>query len=293
MNRRTLEATALALLGLGIGANAVLGPLVLNVIRFHVSAPMENQLLGGEVVSLLLVAPAAIFAALLWSRSHPVAPVIALGASLYALYTYPQFVVGPQYERYAGNNEFFFPLYLALILLALGITITAWSRLRGMRLPDLSRPLRNLFSAVLILVSVVFAFAWIASIAAVLGRAPMIGQYQQDQTLFWLIRLMDLGFVIPAGLLTAAGLLRRASWSPRMAYAFVGIQTLLVAAVASMAMVMSIREDPEANSILTGVTLATSILLAVIFFRLVRALTHSERFGNASSGHLVGDLIEA
>lgn len=293
MNRRMLETSALALLGLGIGANAVLGPLILNVISFHISSAMENQLLGGELVSLLLVAPAAILAAVLWWRSHRAAPVMALGASFYALYTYPQFVVGPQYERYTGNNEFFFPLYLALILLALAITITAWSRLRQMKLPGLSPPLRAFFSAVLIFVSVVFAFAWIVSITAVLGRAPMIGQYQQDQTLFWLIRIMDLGFVIPAALLTAAGLLRRASWSPRMAYAFVGVQTFLVAAVASMAIVMSIREDPGASSILTGVTLVTSVLLAVILFRLVRALTQSERFRKAGFGQLVADLKEA
>lgn len=33
--------------------------------------------------------------------------------------------------------------------------------------------------------------------------------------------------------------------------------------------------------------------LAVIFFRLVRALTHSEQIGNTGFGQLVGDLEEA
>lgn len=293
MKRKTLESGALALLGLGIGANAVLGPLVLGVIRFHVSSAMENQLIGGELVSLFLAAPAAILAAVLWWRSHPAAPVIALGASLYALYTYPQYVVGPQYERYAGNSEFFFPLYLTLILLALGVTIVAWSRLGRMKLPELSRPLRAFLSAVLSFVSVAFALAWVGSIAAVLGGSPTIGEYQQDQTLFWLIRLMDLGIVIPVGLLTAIGLMRRASWSSRMAYAVVGFQTLLVSAVASMAVVMSKRDDPGANPVLMGVTLVTSVVLAVIFFRLVQVLMRGERFGNAALRHLVGNLKEA
>jgi hypothetical protein len=54
-----------------------------------------------------------------------------------------------------------------------------------------------------------------------------------------------------------------------------------------------LRRDKQAKTlILTGVTLATSILLAVIFFRLVQALTHSERFGNAGFEQLVGDLKE-
>jgi hypothetical protein len=293
MKRKTVETSALALLGLGIGANAVLGPLVLNVIRFHVSPIMQNQLLGGELVSLLLVAPAAMLGALLWWRSHPAAPVIALGASLYALYTYPQFVVGPQYERYTGNNEYFFPLYLTLILLALGVTITAWSRLGGMKLPGLPRRLGIFFSGVLIFVSIAFAFAWIGSIAAVLSKAPTIDAYQHDPTLFWLIRLMDLGFVIPAALVTAAGLLRRSSWSPLMAFALIGVQTLLVAAVASMAIVMSIREDPGASSALTGVTIVTSLLLAVIFLRLLRALSLNEHVGDSGFGQHVGNLKEA
>lgn len=293
MKGKTLETSALALLGVGIGVNAVLGPLVLNVISFHISPVMQNQLLGGELVSLLLVAPAAVLGAVLWWRSHPAAPVIALGASLYALYTYPQFVVGPQYERYAGNNEYFFPLYLTLLLLALGVTVTAWSRLGRMQLPGLSRPLCNFFSGVLIFISVAFALAWIGSIAAVLGRAPVIGSYQQDPTLFWLIRLMDLAFVIPVALLTAVGLLRRASWSPRMAFALIGFETSLVAAVASMAIVMSIRNDPGASSILTGVTIVTSALLAVIFSRLLRALTLSERTGRAGFAQHTGDLKQA
>jgi hypothetical protein len=60
-----------------------------------------------------------------------------------------------------------------------------------------------------------------------------------------------------------------------------------------MAIAMSISKDPEASSILTGVTIVTSVLLAVIFLRLLLALTLSERVGSAGFGQLVGDLKEA
>lgn len=277
MKTRNLGSIALVLLGVGIAGNAVLGPLGLGIIKPHISASMENQLLGGELASLFVAAPVAFVAAILWWRSHPAAQVLALGVSLYSLYTYPQFVIGPQYERYGGNNEYFFPLYLALVLLALGITVIAWARLGELDLPKPSRGVSNVLSGVLIFVSFAFALAWISSIAAVLGRAPLIGEYQQDQTLFWMIRLLDLGFVIPAALITSVGLMRRASWSVRLAYSFVGLQTLLVIAVACMAATMSIRNDAAANSILAETTILIAIVLAAIYWRILRALTPDKR----------------
>ena len=92
-------AVALIVLGVLIAISAVLGPLVLGVVRFHVSAAAEAQLVGGEVVSLLVAAPLAIIAGLLWLRGNPLAPVLALGPSAYSLYMYVQYVVGPQYEQ--------------------------------------------------------------------------------------------------------------------------------------------------------------------------------------------------
>ena len=58
----------LIVLGVGIGANAVLCPLALRVIRFHHSANAVNQLIGGEIVSLIVVAPLSVVAGILWMR---------------------------------------------------------------------------------------------------------------------------------------------------------------------------------------------------------------------------------
>jgi hypothetical protein len=83
-------------LGAGIATAAVLGPLALDVIRFRTSDHLENQFVGGEIVSLGVVAPAAIAAGALWLRGHRLAPVVALGPSLYAVYTYTTAVVGQE-----------------------------------------------------------------------------------------------------------------------------------------------------------------------------------------------------
>ena len=269
---------AIGLFGLGvlIAASSILGPLVLGVIKFHVSAGAEAQLVGGEVVSLFIVAPLAVIAGVLWLRRNPLAPTLALGPAGYSLYMYVQYVIGPQYERYPGNNEYAFPLYLTLIILSWSMGISAWRALAATPLPRLSSGMRRTLAALMLVLNVMFAFAWISSIVTVLAgpsAAPGWLEYEKDQTLFWLVRLMDLGFVIPASLALAVGLLRRTTWATTLVYAFLGFQTLMVAAVAGMAIMMAVRADPGASYVLLGVSAVISLVLAAIFGVLLRKLT--------------------
>jgi hypothetical protein len=82
---------------------------------------------------------------------------------------------------------------------------------------------------------------------------------------------MDLGFLIPASLVIAIGLLRGASWATRLAYAFLGFQTLIVAAVAGMAIMMSVRADPAASPVLLVVTAVLTSGLGGAFVVILRA----------------------
>ena len=263
-------------LGLLIAMSSILGPLVLGVIKFHVSPGAEAQLVGGEVVSLLVVAPLAVIAGVLWLRGNALAPTLALGPAGYSLYMYVQYIVGAQYERYPGNNEYAFPLYLTLIILSWSIGLRAWRALATTPLPRLSSGTRRTLAALMLVLNVMFAFAWIGGIITVLAgpsTAPAWQEYEKDQTLFWLVRMMDLGFVIPASFAVAVGLLRRTTWAVTLVYAFLGFQTLMVAAVAGMAIMMAVRSDPAASSTLLGVSAVISLVLATIFGMLLRKLT--------------------
>lgn len=277
-----LTGIGLLLLAAGAALNAILGPLVLGVIEFRISDAMENQVVGGEVVSLFVASPLAAVAGLLWLRGRRIAPVLAIGPALYAVYMYIQFIVGPEYSRYDGNNEYAFPLYLSLIILGWTIALRSWIAL-GYDLPPIDNGLRKGFAAILLVLSSAIALAWTAGIADVLDGGPLAAEYAADSTLFWVVKTMDLAAVLPVAFVLAVGLLRRASWATRLAYAFAGFQTLLTAAVAGMAVVMTLRDDPAADPILLVVTATLTLVLAVIDARLLRGFTsnHDNTAGRA------------
>lgn len=89
-----LTSTLAFLLAVGILIAGALGPLGLGIIRFHVTELVENQYLGGEIVTLAIAAPALVAAGILWRRLDPLAPVIAIGPAIYTVYTFITVILG-------------------------------------------------------------------------------------------------------------------------------------------------------------------------------------------------------
>jgi hypothetical protein len=71
-------AILLALLGLGAMATALLGPLALGWIDYHVSSGAADQLRGGDVAGLVLVGPVALAAAWRVAAGRPGADALPL-----------------------------------------------------------------------------------------------------------------------------------------------------------------------------------------------------------------------
>src|SRR5207237_10282789 len=122
------------------------------------------------VGSRFVVAPLAVIAGVLWLRGNALAPTLALGPAGYSLYMYVQYIIGVQYERYPGNNEYAFPLYLILIILSWGIALRAWRALAATPLPRLSSGPRRQLAALMLVLNISLALAWILSIGAVPRR---------------------------------------------------------------------------------------------------------------------------
>jgi len=257
-------------LGVGIAASAVLGPLALKVISFRTSANIEDQFVGGEVVSLGVVAPAAIAAGVLWLRGHPLAPALVLGPALYAVYTYTTVVIGQEYARYDGNVERFFPLYAGLVAGGAAIAAHAWSRLGEAQVPMPSDGLRRTVAGIFLGLGGFFALAWTAQIRLVVTGNPT-AEYEEGPTLFWLIKFLDFSFMIPLLIASGVGLLRRHPAAIKAAYGLAVFATCLAGSITGMAAVMEVKGDPSAQPAMLVVLLPATAGLAIVTARLLRS----------------------
>lgn len=242
-------AMLLLLLGAGIAALALLGPLALRVIGYHVTDDVRNQVVGGDLVALVLVAPTCVVAALLVRRARVAGPVLALAPTAFAMYQSTQLAVGGEFTVAGGNSERAFPLMLAVFWLAAAGLVGAWRSIDPATLPEPGAALRRAAAAALVLVALFLVVGLhLPGLVDVLGGAPYDVAYTQGPTVFWLVKWMDLAVVVPLIAVTAIGALRRARWARLLLPAVVGWAALLGSAVAAMAIVMAVNDDPAASA---------------------------------------------
>jgi hypothetical protein len=266
--------------------NALLGPLVLGAVQFHTSAQMETQLTGGETTSLFIAGPWALFAGALWWRRDPRGPALALGPLGYALYTFIQLILAPDYARYPGNNERLFAFHLFVVMTSWIVGLTAWRELQLQSLPTPPRSTRVLLGGLLVAVNTAFALGWWGSIVAVYTNSAS-AEYRAHPTAFWLIRLMDLAFIIPVGVLTGVGLLARKGWATRLAHAFAGVQALLACGVAGMALRMWLADGGSSGWVaaaMSGVAVALVVLYGSLVHRRPSLVLGAVRAPGARAG---------
>jgi hypothetical protein len=237
---------ALLLLAACLTANAILGPLGAGVIGWRVSAIGLNQTYGADAACLLLVVPTALVAASLWRHGHRLAAPLALGAGLGTLYYAIAETLGCDYLRYPGNNERFFLLFLALIILGWTTAARAWVALDP-NPPQPARWLARFLSIVLGLGGALIGISWLAQIVAIALRGVVGPEYTDSPSAFWTIRIVDLGFLVPICLATSVGLWRGAPAAIKAAYGVSAFLTLQAASVLAMGAVMLARNDPTAS----------------------------------------------
>jgi hypothetical protein len=238
------------------------------LLQWRVSASGLNQLYGASIVELVLVVPATLVAAWLWHRHHLLAPVLALGVAPYSLYVAIQAVLFPDYNVYPGNNERFFLLFLALTILGWTIAVRAWTGFHPSPLPP-PHWLGRACAAILLVLNGVIGFAWLAQILPIALTGTLPPGYAEAPSGFWLIRLVDLGFIIPISLASAIGLWRRNPGAIQATYGLMSFLTLELAAVLAMGLVMLWRQDPHASPVLVYVLAPILLALAALTVRLL------------------------
>jgi hypothetical protein len=249
-------------------AAAVLGPLGAGLIQWHVSANLLNQTYGADAAQLLLVTPAAIAAAWLWRRQQRLAAPLVLGVGLATLYYAVASALGPDYTRYAGNNERFFLVFLALIVLGWTTALRAWTALDAA--PPRPAPwLARGFGAVLVAGGALIGAAWMAQLIGIAATGAVGPEYAESPSAFWTVRIVDLGFIVPVCLATGVGLWRGSATAIKAAYGVAAFMMLQAAAVLAMGAVMLWRQDPTASPALIYALAPLTLALAALTARLL------------------------
>jgi hypothetical protein len=280
---------ALAGLAAGLAANVLLGPLGLGLLQWRVGPNALNQTYGADAVSLLLVVPAALAAGWLWSRGHRLAAPVTFGVGLATLYYAMAEVLGPDYLRYPGNNERFFLLFLALIILSWTTAARAWVSL-DRQPPQLSRRLRRAFGTVLVLAAGVIGSAWLVQLLELAMTGTLSSPadalaYADSPSAFWTIRVVDLGFLVPISLWTGMGLWRGHATATRLSFGVASFLTLQAASVLAMGAVMLWRGDPTANATLIVVLTPITLALAALTARLLATYANLRPPATAKARH--------
>jgi hypothetical protein len=241
-------AGGLALLGGLVVIYAVLGPLVLDAIHFRTSASGLNQIRGGDLAALTVVAPSCFAIAWLAWRGHPAAPVLALAPGLFAMYMYSQLILANEYLYRPGNVERYFPLLLGLFIVAAVMVLRSWGLTQPEALPSSTRRLQQC-SGILLIAMAVFVVVGLhlRTLLDAMGDQPTGAEYLALPTTFWVVKFYDLGIVAPAALAVGIGLLRRQPWARKPAYGILGGYVLLAWSVAGMGWSMMLNADPDAS----------------------------------------------
>ena len=254
--------------------NSLLGPLVGGTIRYRYSTSLINQGIGLDAIALFAAGPVAVLAGLLLLRGHRAGPVLAFIPATFAAYMAPQYIVGPEYLEIAGNNEQFFVFHLAMFVLAASVLFVAWAMVGRGELPSTTSVSNRRLGVVMLGVAGFIALGrWLPAIADVMSGRPSSVDYLENPTAFFLIGFLDLGLVVPAAVAAFVGLRLRTGWARQAAYAVIGWFTFVPAAVAAMAVVMWVRDDPNITD-----TTAMVFVVAAAAFTIGAALLYRPLF---------------
>ncbi len=239
--------------------NSALGPLGTDALAYPLPDSLLNQLIGLELVTVLLVVPVLVTAAALALHARPGAATLALGPTGYAAYMFVQYVVGP--ERLAYSPAVL--LHLGIATLAGVAGVWCWRRAVATPVAGIGERTRRARVAWLLLLVAFVVARYLPVLAGSVTAGPIPAEYAEAPAFFWTIVLLDLGVVVPLAVAAAVAIgLDRASAGAAW-FGVVSWFALVPPSVAAMAAVMVVRDDPHASVVTLAVTTTASIAFAV------------------------------
>lgn len=233
-------ATALSLAYL-----AVQGPLIRGVITYKTAPGIIGQLIGQDAVNLVLLSPVLLAGGILLLLRKKLAKDLLIATPLFLIYFVLSYTIGWEWSSpaYAGNSERYSFLYLFVLIAALIILLYALAVFPKNVESRFKKGGLAIYSAVFVLFLLVFAGMWAKEVREVIVTGTSRG-YDIAPTAFWLIRVFDLGFSIPLGLISVYLLWARPNKAYPVVCLFYGFFFTQIVAVMAMGWMMFLKKDP-------------------------------------------------
>jgi len=242
---RTVMGLLAVITGILLIYLAIQGPLVLGNIHYKSAPVIDNQIIGQDVVNLFLLSLISIVGGVgLWLRKS-VAKYLLITTPLYLIYFVLSYTIGWEWSSpaYSGNSEKYFFHFLFILVAALLTMFYILAVFPRDRIARFSRKGLTVYSVLLVFFLLLFAAMWMKEVFEVMARGTTRG-YDIAPTAFWLVRVFDLGFTIPLGLLSVYLLWTRPASSFPIQFMFYGFFCTMVTAVITMGVIMGVKNDP-------------------------------------------------
>jgi hypothetical protein len=242
---RTFVAFVALAAGMVLIYLAVQGPLVRGVLTYKTAALINNQLLGQDAVNLVLMAPLLLAAGVLLLLRKPLARYLLIATPLFLIYYALSYTIGWEWSSpaYTGNSERYFFLFLFILIAALIFLLYALAVFPKNVESHFKKTGLTVYTAVFALFLLVFAGMWIKEVLEVAATGTTRA-YDIAPTAFWMVRVFDLGFSIPLGLIGLYLLWARPNKAFPVICLFYGFFFTQIIAVLAMGWTMFFKKDP-------------------------------------------------
>jgi hypothetical protein len=260
---RIFVAVISVLTGITLIYLAIEGPLFLHHIRYKTADIINNQMVGQDFVNMFILSPILIAGGVALFFRKRISQYLLILTPLYLIYFVLSYTLGWEWSsaKYTGNSEsytfyFLFVLISSLVILLYSLSIFP-NKVEG----TFRRKGLIIYSVLFSLFLLVFASMWIREVQEVVSTGTTRA-YDIAPTAFWVVRIFDLGFSIPLGLISVYLLWARPNTSYPVQFLFYGFFLTMIIAVNAMGFVMFLNNDPT----FMMRDLAVFLILALIIF---------------------------
>ena len=224
---------------------AIEGPLFLQHIKYKSADIVINQIVAQDFINMFMLAPIIITGGvLLFFRKH-ISKYLLIITPLYLIYFALSYTIGWEWSstKYTGNSQLYTFYFLFILISSLVILLYSLSIFPQNVENTFKKKGLILYSILFTSFLMVFASMWIKEIQEVISTGTARA-YDIVPAAFWVIRIFDLGFTIPLGLISVYLLWVRPNTTYPIQFMFYGFFLTMIIAVNAMGFVMFLKKDP-------------------------------------------------